>query len=141
MGQYFLHREPLAEDWDARGAAHLEEVRTLYERLAMVAAAAALGLGMLLLSRPAELAAYARGATYLLLFCAVGILPVFGLFWEHVFHPALFDNELWRTRPGEVLWSLSPRVFFKHSAMALLGCSCALCAFLWWFGRRRLAAE
>ncbi|MEM6985344.1 MAG: DUF1461 domain-containing protein [Pseudomonadota bacterium] len=136
MGQFFLHREPLAVDWDPRGAAHLADVRDIYDVLAVIAAAALILLVTLLAKRPADLGAFARGATLLLLLCVVGVLPVFGYFWEHVFHPALFDNDLWRTRPGEVLWSLSPRVFFRNSAAALLGVSCALCALMWWLGRR-----
>ncbi|MEM9605272.1 MAG: DUF1461 domain-containing protein [Pseudomonadota bacterium] len=136
MGQFFLHREPLAADWDPRGAAHLADVRVLYDRLALVALAAAVTLTALLVRQPRALRTYARGATLLLLVCVVAVIPAFGLFWEHVFHPALFDNDLWRTRPGEILWSLSPRVFFKHSAMALLGVSSALCAALWLLGPR-----
>jgi len=136
MGQFFLHREPLAADWDPRGAAHLEDVRVLYGQLALVAIAAAVLLAALLLQRPQSLAGFARGALLLLL-CSTLILPVFGLFWEKVFHPALFDNDLWRTRPGEVLWSLTPRVFFRNSAAMLLTLSASLCALLWWLGARR----
>ncbi len=136
MGQFFLHREPLAADWDPRGAAHLEDVRVLYGQLALVAIASAVLLAALLLQRPQSLAGFARGALLLLL-CSTLILPVFGLFWEKVFHPALFDNDLWRTRPGEVLWSLTPRVFFRNSAAMLLTLSASLCALLWWLGARR----
>ena len=137
MGQFFLHREALAADWDPRGAAHLADVRALYEKLAVLAAASFVCLVYLLATRPKVLGAIAKGATLLLIICVVGVLPVFGLFWEHVFHPLLFDNDLWRTRPGEILWSLSPRVFFKNSAIALLGSSSALCGALWWYGHRR----
>lgn len=136
MGQFFLHREPLAADWDPRGAAHLDDVRALYGQLALAAAVAVCLLAVLLLRHPGSLAGFARGALLLLLLGTL-ILPVFGVFWEKVFHPLLFDNDLWRTHPGEVLWSLTPRVFFRNSAAMLLTLSASLCALLWWLGARR----
>lgn len=136
MGQFFLHREALAPDWDPRGAAHLADVRDIYDRLAVVAVVAAILLALLLSRQPAHLVPFSRGAFWLLIVCVFAVLPAFGLFWEKVFHPALFDNDLWRTRPSEILWSLSPRVFFRNSAIALLCSSALLTLILWWLGKR-----
>ncbi len=135
MGQFFLYRSELV-GWDTRGAAHLADVRTLYSQLAVAAVAAAGVLAALLWRRPANLSPFARGALVLLLLCSL-VMPVFGTFWEKVFHPLLFDNDLWRTRRGEILWSLTPRVFFRNTVALLLTLSAVGCAALWWIGSRR----
>lgn len=135
MGRYFLHLEPLARSWDPRGRAHLEEVRDIYKVLAVVATVAAVALVALLLSDPSRLGPAGRNALLAMLACSV-VIPLFGPFWEKVFHPLLFDNDLWRTRPGEVLWSLTPRVFFRNSAVVLIGVSALLNLLAWQLGRR-----
>ncbi len=135
MGRYFLHLEPLAASWDARGSAHLEEVREIYKVLAVVALIAVFVLSIMLVQDPSRLGPAGKGALFVLLATTI-IIPLFGPFWDKVFHPLLFDNDLWRTRPGEVLWNLTPRVFFRNSAVALIASSVLLNLLAWQIGGR-----
>ncbi|MEZ5480092.1 MAG: DUF1461 domain-containing protein [Thiolinea sp.] len=48
---------------------------------------------------------YARHSLWIsiiLLLVAVLLVPVFNRFWMEVFHPLVFDNELWRTNPQDI---------------------------------------
>jgi len=135
MGRYFLHLEPLAADWDPRGAAHLEEVRGMYAVLAIIALVAVLLLIAVAVIDKKQLATAAKDALLILLASSL-LLPVFGPFWQKVFHPLMFDNDLWLTRPGEVLWNLTPRVFFRNSAIVLISVSALLNLGIWQFGKR-----
>jgi len=135
MGKYFLHLEPLATSWDARGRAHLQEVREIYKVLAVVALAAAAILFFMLWQDPTRLGSAGRTALVMILATTI-IIPLFGPFWEKVFHPLLFNNDLWRTRPGEVLWNLTPRVFFRNSAVVLISASALLNLIAWQIGGR-----
>ena len=47
----------------------------------------------------------------LLLVCLL-IMPFFQYFWMQIFHPLLFNNELWRTDRADISWYLMPREFF-----------------------------
>lgn len=135
MGRFFLHLEPLSTRWDSRGRAHLEEVREIYKVLAVVALIAAAVLALMLGLDPSRLGPAGRGALIAMLIASL-IIPLFGPFWNKVFHPLLFDNDLWRTRPGEVLWNLTPRVFFRNSAIALISTSALLNLLAWQVGSR-----
>lgn len=135
MGRYFLHLEPLAASWDPRGRAHLEDVREIYKVLAVVALTAAAVLAFMLWQDPTRIGPAGRAALIMMLASTV-IIPLFGPFWEKVFHPLLFNNDLWRTRPGEVLWNLTPRVFFRNSAVVLIGTSALLNLLAWQLGGR-----
>lgn len=135
MGSFFLHLEPLAASWDPRGRAHLEDVREIYKVLAVVALGATALLSFMLWQDPSRLGPAGRGALLAMLATTI-IIPLFGPFWEEVFHPLLFNNDLWRTRPGEVLWNLTPRVFFRNSAIALIGTSALLNLLAWQIGGR-----
>lgn len=135
MGRFFLHQEPLAASWDSRGRAHLEDVREIYKVLAIVALGAAALLSVMLWQEPSRLGPAGRGALLVMLGTTI-IIPLFGPFWEKVFHPLLFNNDLWRTRPGEILWNLTPRVFFRNSAIALIGTSALLNLLAWQIGGR-----
>lgn len=135
MGRFFLHLEPLSSAWDERGSAHLEEVREIYEILAVIAVLAAVSLMFFLFYDPSLLGPAGMLAFFTVLATLV-IIPLFGPFWTKVFHPLLFDNDLWRTRPGEVLWSLTPRIFFRNSAVILISLSALLNLLAWQLGKR-----
>lgn len=135
MGRYFLHLEPLAASWDPRGRAHLQEVREIYKVLAVVALVAVAALLVLLWNDPTTLGPAGKSALLVILATFV-VIPLFGPFWERVFHPLLFNNELWRTLPGEVLWNLTPRIFFRNSAVVLIGGCAVLNLLAWQMGSR-----
>jgi len=139
MARYFLHLEPLATSWDGRGRAHLADVRAIYDTLAGVTLLAAAILATSLCRDPTRLGPAGRGALICMLASCV-VIPLFGPFWEKVFHPLLFSNDLWRTRPGEVLWNLTPRVFFRNSAVALITTAALLNFIAWRVGARRWPA-
>ena len=63
------------------------------------------------------------------------IIPFFGTFWRDVFHPLLFDNDLWMNNKYDLSYYIMPRVFFKYT-VALLVVVCFLINISIWLGLR-----
>jgi uncharacterized membrane protein len=70
----------------------------------------------------------------------VVVLPFFKTFWMEVFHPLLFDNELWRTNPKDLTWYLTPRTYFRYTILLLILLTVLLNVFLV-LGCRRFASS
>lgn len=117
LTSFFLHQGELVTRWTPKEKAHLLEVRNIYDGmfLAFFPALAALiwTFDRRLVRR------FAWTNIGIIVACAV-VLPFFRDFWNEVFHPLLFDNELWRTNPNDISWYVTPRVFFFHSTIALI---------------------
>lgn len=115
---FLQHQTALLQTpWSHKEALHMLEVRGMYDQ------AAVLFFGGLLwiawdVRKPnshQRYQQYVQHSLYLsiglLLICAL-IMPFFKFFWLHIFHPLLFNNQLWRTDPADISWYLMPRQFF-----------------------------
>ena len=131
---FFSPREAFHERWSEKEKAHLGEVRDIYDALALLALLAALALALSFdrarIARPALINVCVIAALLL-------VLPVFEYFWRHVFHGALFDNELWKTNRRDITWYLTPRTLFRNAVMALVGAGMAINLAVWWLARER----
>jgi hypothetical protein len=114
---YFAHRNELTDSWTQKESRHLAEVRAIYDRLAIFASAAVF---MLMLSwQTAVVTRVALWNLYLLAGLLL-VVPFFTPFWKEVFHPLLFDNELWKNNRADTSWYLMPRLFFRNSFALLI---------------------
>lgn len=113
------HNAPLGAIWSAKETQHLIEVRDLFITAFQCLGLALMGLLWSCLRWRHHLPNAARYCawSFVLLAC---ILPFFGYFWRHIFHSVLFDNQLWLTNRYDVLWYLTPRVFFFHTFILIL---------------------
>lgn len=116
---FFRHqKDTLAPPWTNKEFRHLLEVRGIYDGVFTVFALISLGFLADLAWRASTRQhwhQYARSALFIsagLLVTALLIAPFFSTFWMEVFHPLLFDNELWRTNPRDISWYLMPKAFF-----------------------------
>lgn len=132
---YWRHQGELSEPWTKKERNHLAEVRPIYDGLALVF------LGALILApvflRGRTLPRAARANVLLMLLLLPGLL-VFRSFWMEVFHPLVFDNELWRNTRSDVSWYFMPPRFFQLSAALLMGAALTANLLVWAFTRRRL---
>lgn len=143
INQFFLHQqEVLPVPWTAKENAHLTEVRTIYDGVFLVFL-----LVSLLFIVDYSLAGDGR-KTYLryvrhtllislgLLLAALLIAPFFNAFWIKVFHPLLFDNDLWRTTSEDVSWYLMPKAFFLRVIVFICVSTVVLNVLVWRMLRR-----
>ncbi|MEA3411352.1 MAG: DUF1461 domain-containing protein [Pseudomonadota bacterium] len=114
---YFRHQGELVTRWSAKEKKHLTEVREIYDRMFFAAIVA-----IIVLVVTADCRAMRRYGLFntAIVVSLVVVLPFFKTFWMDVFHPLLFDNELWRTNPSDLTWYLTPRTYFKYTIILLI---------------------
>lgn len=122
---YMQHGPELSDyDWTRKERRHLAEVRTLLDRVLVLAL-----LGGLIFAH-AEAELRARVARWAMLGAAacVVVLPFFGTFWRDYFHPLLFQNDLWRNQQTDTSWWIMPRLYFQYTTALVIGSAVLLCA-------------
>jgi len=134
LTRFFRHAGSLETRWSAKERQHLAEVRTIYDRLALGAVFALAGLVLSFECRTARCAALVN---VVLVAAVLVVIPVFRPFWMNVFHPLLFDNQLWRTNRFDLTWYITPVVYFQWTIVFLVGAVVALNLGVWLLCRRR----
>lgn len=138
LAGFFRHQQAsLATPWTEKEHQHLSEVRGIYD-MAFLAFACISLLFVLDLTKHRQLADYRHYATGSLalviglLLVMLAISPFFNFFWMEIFHPLVFDNELWRTDPGDISWYLMPKTYFLRVILFLLATTVILNLLLVW---------
>lgn len=122
---FMQHGADLDEQfWTSKERQHLAEVRTLLDRVLVLAL-----LGGLVFAH-ADAQQRARVARWVMIGAAacVIVLPFFGTFWRDYFHPLLFRNDLWRNNPADTSWWIMPRLYFQYTTALVIGSAVLLCA-------------
>lgn len=133
LAAYFRHQGGLDSFRTKKEKLHLEEVRGMFDTMLMAGIAAAVLLALTFERRRAARFALVNAAIIL---CLLIVLPFFGTFWRDIFHPLLFDNQLWLNTPADLSFYLMPRQFFKYTVALLILSSVALNAAIWLLLRR-----
>lgn len=124
---FMQHRGELpAAFWTPKEIAHLAEVRGMLDQGALFGL---LGAMIFFHASARERAQSARIAMLAVAACVI-VLPFFGTFWREIFHPLLFDNQLWRNRPDDTSYWVMPRVYFQYTTALVIGSATLLCALL-----------
>lgn len=118
LADFFQHQTPrLFPPWSHKEHLHMLEVRGMYDLAAGVFVFILLWIGYDI-RQPKPRLRYQQYVRHslrlslgLLLVCLL-IMPFFQYFWMHIFHPLLFNNQLWRTDRSDISWYLMPREFF-----------------------------
>jgi len=114
---YFRHQGELVNRWSTKEKLHLAEVRGIYDRMSLVSIVAIIVLAVTANCRLIRRYGLVNAGIVVSL---VVVLPFFKTFWMEVFHPLLFDNELWRTNPSDLTWYLTPRTYFRYTILLLI---------------------
>lgn len=142
-GFFLHHSNELKRPWTIKENLHMREVRAIYDRVFIIFALITLIFIIDLWFIPHAARRYSRYAANSLLIStclailAIALIPFFSSFWMHIFHPLLFDNELWRTNPRDISWYLMPKAFFLRVIIFICVSTLLLNILLWWFGRPR----
>jgi len=118
LTSFLMHRSSLNEDWRKNEIIHLKEVRFIFDIMLIGAVAAVLILAVFRKNRP-KLYKFAV-VNILIALCLLIVLPNFKTFWRDIFHPILFDNELWKVTRRDLLYYVTPRAFFKITTGVIL---------------------
>jgi uncharacterized membrane protein len=131
---FFLHINQLAPGWSAKEKIHLLEVRNIFDIMGFMAIAAVILFVISFNKKNLSTAAFINMVVILSL---IALLPFFKFFWIKIFHPLLFDNDLWRNKPFDRSYYLFPSVFFKYSAIFLIVVSSTINGFTWIISRKK----
>lgn len=134
LAAYWRHQGELKDPWSEKERQHLAEVRPLYDGIAVLFLVALMAAPWVL--RGASLTRAARNNALLILLLLPGLLA-FRSFWMEVFHPLLFDNQLWKNTRADLSWYFMPPTFFQYSAGMLLGVALTANLFVWVAARQR----
>lgn len=133
LAAYFRHQGGLDSFRTKKEKLHLEEVRGMFDTMLIAGIAAAVLLALTFERRRAASFALVNAAIIL---CLLIVLPFFGTFWRDVFHPLLFDNQLWLNTRADLSFYIMPRQFFKYTVALLILSSVALNVLIWLLLRR-----
>jgi hypothetical protein len=131
--RFWRHQGELGTLWSSKEKQHLREVRRIYDTLLVVCL---LALAVLALTYERRSLPRLALINALVLLPSIAIFPFFKTFWVEVFHPLLFDNDLWDNTPADLSYFLMPRRFFLVSAATLVACV-LLTNLVVWLGLRR----
>lgn len=103
--------------WSSKEIQHLTEVRGLYDQLFWLFIIITLIMIFdLLMAKSLKIyqgyAMLSRNLMFGLLLALLVISPFFKFFWMEIFHPLVFNNQLWLTDPRDISWYLMPRNYF-----------------------------
>ncbi len=127
LTEFFRHqRSTLTPPWSIKETQHMLEVRGMYDKALILFSAITLifSVDVWRSKHLANYYAYTKTSLRIALGLAaliVVIAPFFGTFWMQVFHPLLFNNELWRTDQNDLSWFLMPKQYFLWVILFLFG--------------------
>ena len=133
LSAYFRHQGELESFYTGKEKLHLKEVRGMFDKL-LIAGISALIL-LVLTFNPKSASRFALINAIIILSLLLA-LPFFGTFWRDVFHPLLFDNDLWMNNRYDLSFYIMPRQFFKYT-VAMLSGLCFLTNIAIWLGLRK----
>ncbi|MCK5709510.1 MAG: DUF1461 domain-containing protein, partial [Deltaproteobacteria bacterium] len=133
LASYFRHQGELNSFLTQKEKLHLKEVRGLFDKMFFLGL---VSLVMVLLTYNRKRMSRYALINALIIIALLIVLPFFGTFWRDVFHPLLFDNELWKNNQYDLSFYIMPRQFFKYT-VALLIILCFSINIAIWLALRR----
>lgn len=117
LAAFFRHQGELASFFTEKEKQHLAEVRVIFDKMFLLGLISLLIL--ILFYNKKKLSRFALINAVIIL-CLLIVLPFFGTFWRDIFHPLIFDNNLWKNNKYDLSYYIMPRVFFKYTVALLI---------------------
>jgi len=122
LASFFRHQGQLESFLTQKEKLHLKEVRGIFDKMFFIAL---ISIAIIVIAYQRKLVSRYALINAVIIVCLLIVLPFFGTFWRDVFHPLLFDNDLWQNNKYDLSFYIMPRVFFKYT-VGLLIISCFL---------------
>jgi uncharacterized membrane protein len=132
LASYFRHQGELNSFLTQKEKLHLKEVRGIFDKMFFLAL---ISLVMISLTYNRKRVSRYALINSMIIIALLIVLPFFGTFWRDVFHPLLFDNDLWQNNKYDLSFYIMPRQFFKYT-VALLIILCFSINIAIWLGLR-----
>jgi len=133
LTSFFTHQGELVNLWTNKEKLHLKEVRGIFDKMFFLGL---ISLVMILLTYDRKrMSRYALINAVIIIILLI-VVPFFGTFWRDIFHPLLFDNDLWKNNKYDLSFYIMPRQFFKYT-VALLIILCFSINIAIWLALRR----
>ncbi len=136
LASYIRHQGELDSFLTQKEKLHLKEVRSIFDKMFFFGL---LSLVIITLTYNRKRASRFALINAVIIMALLIVLPFFGTFWRDIFHPLLFDNNLWQNNKYDLSFYIMPRVFFKYT-VGLLIISCFLINIVIWLSLRRKKA-
>jgi hypothetical protein len=137
LTSFFLHKGELVSFWTKKEKLHLAEVREMFDKMFIFAIICVISL--ILTFDRGRVSRFAIANSAIILAFLV-VLPFFTTFWREVFHPLLFNNQLWMNNRYDLSFYIMPRQFFKYTTVLLVASSVILNLAIWSVSRRHIAS-
>lgn len=133
LASFFRHQGELDSFLTQKEKLHLKEVRGIFDKMFFLGI-----ISLFVIALTYERKRVSRYALInaVIIICLLIVLPFFGTFWRDIFHPLLFDNDLWQNNKYDLSFYIMPRVFFKYT-VGLLIILCFAINIAIWFSLRR----
>ncbi len=118
LSSYFRHQGELDSFLTEKEKTHLKEVRGIFDKMFLVAL---ISLVLIILTYDRRQVARYTLINAAIILALLVVLPFFGTFWRDIFHPLLFDNDLWKNNRNDLSYYIMPREFFKYTVALLIG--------------------
>lgn len=133
LAAFFRHQGELESFLTVKEKLHLKEVRGIFDKMFFIGL---LSIGIIALTYKRKQVSRFAIINAAIIICLLIVLPFFGTFWRDIFHPLLFDNDLWQNNKYDLSFYIMPRVFFKYT-VALLILLCFSINLAIWLSLRR----
>jgi len=117
LAVYFRHQGELKSFLTEKEKLHLKEVRGIFDKMFFLGL---ISLVMILLTYNRKRMSRFALINAVVIISLLIVLPFFGTFWRDVFHPLLFDNNLWQNNKYDLSFYIMPRQFFKYTVTMLI---------------------
>jgi len=128
LAAFFRHQGELDSFLTDKEKLHLKEVRGIFDKMLLFALLSAV---IVILFYKRKLVSRFALINAVIIICLLIVLPFFGTFWRDIFHPLLFDNDLWQNNRYDLSYYIMPRVFFKYTVGLLILLCFAINIVLW----------
>ncbi|MCZ6528200.1 MAG: DUF1461 domain-containing protein [Candidatus Dadabacteria bacterium] len=128
LASYFRHQGELNSFLTQKEKLHLKEVRGILDKMFFLGL---LSLVMISLTYNRQRVSRYALINAVIIITLLIVLPFFGTFWRHVFHPLLFDNDLWMNNKYDLSFYIMPRQFFKYTVALLIILSFSINLAIW----------
>ncbi|MGB2691080.1 MAG: DUF1461 domain-containing protein [Thermodesulfobacteriota bacterium] len=134
LASFFRHQGELDSFLTKKEKLHLKEVRGIFDKMFLVAV---FSLIIIVTTYNRKIVSRYALINAVIIISLLAILPFFGAFWRDVFHPLLFDNDLWQNNKYDLSFYIMPRVFFKYTVGLLIILCFAINIAIWFSFRRK----
>jgi uncharacterized membrane protein len=133
LTDFFLHKNDLPGNWTVKEKMHLAEVRDILDFLAVTAI---ISIVLLIFLFNRSFISKSALINMIIILSLLLLLPFFKTFWLKIFHPLLFDNNLWKNNYRDCSYYIMPRAFFKHSIIFMVSFAAVLNGILWLYFKK-----